>query len=71
LKNYLDKNLFWGYNKLTLENLKMTVDNKRIQKEQEPDGKTPGIFVYKAPGEQPSKAAYCLSLPGCFYFRSR
>ena len=47
----------------------MTTDNKRNQKEQEPDGKTPGIFVYKAPGEQPSKAVCCLSLPGCFYFR--
>jgi hypothetical protein len=49
----------------------MIVDNKENQKRQEPDGKTPGIFVYKAPGEQPSKAAYDLSLPGCFYFRSR
>jgi len=46
----------------------MTVDNKRNQKEQKPDGKTPGIFVYKAPGEQPSKAAYCLCLLGAFLF---
>lgn len=47
----------------------MTTDNKRNQKEQEPDGKTPGIFVYKASGEQPSKAVCCLSLPGVFIFR--
>ena len=41
---------------------KMIADNKRNQKTQIPDGKTPGNFVFKASHGQPSKA---VCYPAC------